>query len=98
MFRDVLTVTYRDMAALEEDDVQGSDYILEEASTEQLDELVKRWRSFVGWQEYERTKDAEAPFKSYRMFLDDAAGIEVVARSVEIRHPVSPAEQRARTS
>lgn len=71
-FDDVLGVTYKDSAAYGEDDVLGSDYVVEEHSGTELNELVNRWLTSVGWQEFERKKE---PFKSYRVFFDDAASL-----------------------
>lgn len=85
-FDDVLGVTYKDSAAYGEDDVLGSDYVVEEHSGTELNELVNRWLTSVGWQEFERKKE---PFKSYRVFFDDAASLFVVARQISVGEPAA---------
>jgi hypothetical protein len=87
VFHDLLSLRFRDIAACEATDVLGHDYIVEERSSSELGELVKRWEVFVGWQEYERRRVSTDPFKSYHIFFDDAAALEVVARSLEVVHP-----------
>lgn len=86
-FDDVLTFGYRNMAACAEQDVIGSDYVVEEDASEEVSEAVVRWTAFVGWQDYEARRQGVDPFKSYRVFFDDAGAIEVIARSLEIVHP-----------
>jgi hypothetical protein len=89
VFFEVLTFGYRSMAACFEQDVIGPDYLVEGDPSEERGEAVDRWRTTVGWQEYEKGRQEGTPFKSYLIFFDDAGAIEVIARSLEIIHPSS---------
>lgn len=91
-FDGVIQVYFRDSSVLEDNDIMGHDYFIEETDTTELSALQGRRREFLGPNAFEQRKDTEHPLKKYRFYFDDVAAVEVVARSVETSFglPVDP--------
>ena len=82
-FEDVVRLCYRDFSICGDDDIMGHDYFVEETDSTELRALREKRSAFLGPNQFEQEKDAKAPMKLYRLYFDDAAAIDVVARSFE---------------
>lgn len=82
-FEGVVRLWYRDFSICGDADIMGHDYFVEESDNTELRALKERRRAFLGPNQFEQEKDAKAPMKLYRLYFDDVAAIEVVARSFQ---------------
>lgn len=82
-FDDVVRLCYRDFSICGDEDIMGHDYFVEESDGAELRALREKRSGFLGPNQFEREKDERAPMNLYRLYFDDVAAIEVVARSFE---------------
>ncbi|MEO8030707.1 MAG: hypothetical protein ABI765_07655 [Gemmatimonadota bacterium] len=83
-FNDVIRFCYRDFSLCDSGDILGNDYFIEETDSPELRAIRDKRSVFLGPNRFEQEKDAHTPMNLYRLYFDDAAAIDVVARSFEI--------------
>jgi hypothetical protein len=92
VFNEVAAFEYRDGTCCREADVFNFREVRVLEESQYLSDVLTRWQTTVGWQEWQQKQGGAARLKHFTVFFDDDGCINVVAAALSCPHCTPPNE------